>query len=219
MTGIREPAESMVPAHRPRARLEREPAKALLIDFDGVLRHYDLAVSTAVEAKYGLEHGSLLAAGMAPELYQPAMTGEWTRQEWLDAIAAATGAPAEALTEWDAYRGYLDPEVLTFIREVRAAGVPVGLCTNATADLDRDLAIHGLGGEFDAVVNSSAIGVCKPHPDYYKAACVAVKTVFRYCLLVDDAHRNVEGARRVGIAAFRWTGPGDLPYLKAALGL
>ena len=43
--------------------------------------------------------------------------------------------------------------------------------------------------------------------------------LFRYCLLVDDAHRNVEGARRVGIAAFRWTGPGDLPYLKAALGL
>jgi putative hydrolase of the HAD superfamily len=197
----------------------REPAKALLIDFDGVLRHYDLAVSTGVEAKYGLEHGSLLAAGMDPERYQPAMTGVWTRQEWLDAIAEATGAPPEALAEWDAYRGYLDPEVLSFVREARAAGVPVALCSNATSDLDRDLAIHGLGGEFDAVVNSSAIGFAKPHPEYYKAACVAIKTVYRYCLLIDDSHRNVEGARRVGIAAFRWTGPADLPYLKAALGL
>jgi hypothetical protein len=38
-------------------------------------------------------------------------------------------------------------------------------------------------------------------------------------LFVDDSQRNVEGARRVCIAAFRWNGVVDLPYLKAALGV
>jgi putative hydrolase of the HAD superfamily len=38
-------------------------------------------------------------------------------------------------------------------------------------------------------------------------------------LFVDDSHRNVEGARRVGIAAYRWNGVVDVPYLKAALGV
>jgi putative hydrolase of the HAD superfamily len=208
MTQMREPVAGM-----------REPAKALLIDFGGVLRRYDQTLSTAIEARYGLEHGSLLAAGLEWPRYQPAMTGLWTRQEWLDSIAAATGAPPEALAEWDAYRGYLDGEALTFVRDVRAAGVPVALCANATSDLDRDLAVHGLLEEFDVVVSSAAIGTCKPAANFYRAACLAVKTVYRYCLFVDDSHHNVEAARRLGIAAFRWSGSADIPYLKAALGL
>jgi putative hydrolase of the HAD superfamily len=93
------------------------------------------------------------------------------------------------------------------------------LCTNALKDLDEDLAVLGLAEEFDVVVNSSAIGVAKPSPEYFKAACVAVRTVPRYCLYVDDTHRNIEGARRVGIAAYRWNGIADVPYLRAALGI
>jgi putative hydrolase of the HAD superfamily len=37
-------------------------------------------------------------------------------------------------------------------------------------------------------------------------------------LFVDDEDRNVRGAREAGLAAFRWTGPMDLPYVRAALG-
>ncbi|WP_034592332.1 HAD-IA family hydrolase [Hamadaea tsunoensis] len=197
----------------------RENARALLIDFDGVLRHYDPAARVAVEARYDLEHDSLLDAGLSGPILTPAITGAWTRQQWLDAIGAATGAPPEAMKEWDAYRGYIDPAALAFVREVRAAGVPVALCTNATDDLEADLAVHGIAEDFDAVVNSSAVGAAKPSPEFYQAACVAVRTVPRFCLLVDDSNRNIEGARRVGIAAFRWSGASDIPYLKAALGL
>jgi putative hydrolase of the HAD superfamily len=123
------------------------------------------------------------------------------------------------VAELTAYRGYVDHEVLGFVRDVRAAGVPVALCTNAPVDLGDDLAQLGLLEEFDAVVNSAAIGAAKPTAAYFTAACLAVRTVPRLCLFVDDSHRNVEGARRAGIAAYRWNGVVDLPYLKAALGV
>jgi putative hydrolase of the HAD superfamily len=196
---------------------KRERAKALLLDFDGVLRHYDPAVDHAVEDRYGLDHGTIFTTAMEPGRYQTLVGGGWTRAQWLADVGAFLEIPVDAMAELAAYRGYIDHEVLGFVRDVRAAGVPVALCTNASIDLDEDLAVLGLTEEFDTVVNSAVVGAAKPAPDYFKAACLAVRTVPRYCLFVDDSHRNVEGARRVGIAAYRWNGVADLPYLKAAL--
>jgi putative hydrolase of the HAD superfamily len=197
----------------------RATAKALLLDLDGVLRLYDAAVDHVVEDRYGLDHGTIFKTAMEPARYQTLISGGWTRAQWLADVAEYLELPADAMAELTAYRGYVDHEVLAFVRDVRAAGRPVALCTNAPIDLDDDLAQLGLAGEFDAVVNSSAIGAAKPTPDYFRAACLAVRTVPRLCLFVDDAHRNIEGARRVGIAAYRWNGVVDLPYLKAALGI
>lgn len=195
----------------------RERAKALLLDFDGVLRHYDTAVDHAVEDRFGLNHGTIFKTAMEPARYQQLVVGGWTRARWLADISSALGIPVEAMAELTAYRGYIDHEVLGFVRDVRAAGVPVALCTNAPVDLDDDLVQLGLAEEFDAVVNSSVVQAAKPAAEFFKAACLAVRTVPRLCLFVDDSHRNVEGARRVGIAAYRWNGAVDLPYLKAAL--
>jgi putative hydrolase of the HAD superfamily len=197
----------------------REPAKALLIDLDGVLRQYDVSVNALIEDRHLLEPGAIFQAAMAPDRYRRVVTGEWTRAEWLADVGSALGLTPAEVAELAAYRGYVDREVLEFVREVRAAGVPVGLCSNAPRDLGDDLAQLGIAEDFDAVVNSSDLGYAKPQPEYFQAACVLVKTVPRYCLLVDDSMRNVEGARRVGIAAFRWSGHGDIPYLKAALGV
>ena len=36
-------------------------------------------------------------------------------------------------------------------------------------------------------------------------------------LFVDDTDRHVRGARVTGLAAYRWNGAADLPYLRAAL--
>jgi len=197
----------------------REPAKALLLDLDGVLRHYDGAVDAVIEDRHLLEPGAIFQAAMSPDRYRTLVSGGWSRAEWLADVGAALGLTESDVDELAAYRGYLDREVLEFVREVRAAGVPVALCSNAPRDLAEDLAQLGIAEDFDAVVNSSDLGYAKPQPEYFQAACVSVRTVPRYCLFVDDSQRNVEGARRVGIAAFRWTGHGDLPYLRAALGL
>jgi putative hydrolase of the HAD superfamily len=206
---------------RPRPR-----AEALLLDFDGVLRRYDPNVKAAVEKSFGLPIGTVLETALQWPRLLPAVTGQVSREEWLDGVAATladrVGGPERArllVREWDAYRGEVNPDVFAFAREVRALGVKVGLATNATRDLPDDLAVLGLADEFDVIVNSSDIGVHKPAREFFEAACAAVAVIPQRVLFVDDQDRNVRGARAAGLSAYRYEPPDDLRYVRAALGL
>jgi len=196
----------------------------LLVDLDGVLRRWDRAVAVRVEETYGLKPGALLDTAMSWSRLLPAVTGQVSDARWMDGVAEAlaeqagdVGKARAAVAEWWSHRGVVDADALGFVREVRAAGVPVGLATNATDRLDADLAGLGLVGELDAVVNSSVLGVHKPTKDYFQQACAALNTPPARVLLVDDDDRMVRGARVAGLSAYRWNGPADLPYLRAAL--
>lgn len=204
--------------------MARQSATALLIDLDGVLRHWDPAVVAGVERRYGLPPGALHDTAMRWSRLQPVLVGQVSHADWLAGVADALAGPAggadrarAAVAEWQTYRGEVDADVLTFVREVRAAGLPVGLATNATDLLDADLAALGLIGEVDRVLNSSVLGVHKPTKEYFQVACQAMGTPPDRLLFVDDDDRSVRGARVAGLSAYRWNGPRDLPYLRAAL--
>jgi putative hydrolase of the HAD superfamily len=191
-----------------------------------VVRRFDRAVEGAVEARYGLPEGTILAAILEKPRLGDLVTGKLTwaqrNDEVVVSLAALVGGVDRAramLDEWNAPRGEAVPEVVAFVADVRAAGRPVALTTNATDVLESDLVKIGLDGAFDAVVNSWRLGVAKPSRDYFLAACAAVRTPPDRCLFVDDSDRFVAGARAAGLPAHRWTGPADLPYLRAALGL
>jgi len=199
---------------------------ALLVDLDGTLRRFDPAVIEGIERAHGLAPGSLLGTAMDWSRLMPAVIGEITHAEWMDVVATeltARGADADAakaaVKEWEAYRGEPDPDLLALIREARAKGIRVGLATNATDLLPADLDALGLADEFDAVINSSALGIPKPAREYFGAAVQALQTPPDRILFVDDSDRFVRGARVAGLSAHRWTGPADIPYLRAALGL
>ncbi|TDC76881.1 HAD family hydrolase [Micromonospora sp. KC606] len=202
----------------------RERATALLMDFDGVLRRWDPAVAAGVERAYGLPAGVLGEIAMQWGRLQPVLTGRVSHAEWMtsvaDALTPSLGDPARAraaVEDWQRYRGEVDPVVLAFVREARAAGITVGLGTNATDLLDADLAALGLAGELDVVVNSSVVGVHKPAKEYFQAACAALETAPSRVLFVDDEDRAIRGARAAGLSALRWSGPDDLYYLRKAL--
>jgi putative hydrolase of the HAD superfamily len=201
----------------------REP-RALLIDFDGVMHHFDDAVKARVEEAAGLPAGFILDAAMEPHRVVPAMLGQVSRVGWMTDTAAAIAdrvgglEAAEAIVkEWDADRGYVDPEARALVADLRAAGVPVVLATNASDDLRDDLAGFGLADAFDAVVSSAEIGVAKPQREFFIAACEAAGVIPADCLLVDDRPRNVSGARVVGLLAHRFTSSADFRYIRAAL--
>jgi putative hydrolase of the HAD superfamily len=166
----------------------------------------------------------LLATAMQWPRLRAAVTGAVTHEAWLAEVAETLAdraggldAARAAVAEWQSYRGEVDRDVLAFVREVRAAGLPVGLATNGTDRLDGDLANLGLTGEVDVVVNSSVIGVHKPAPEFFEKACQAVGVAPEWVLFVDDDDRAVRGARAARMPAYRWTGPEGLPYLRAAL--
>ncbi|KAB1939242.1 HAD-IA family hydrolase [Micromonospora sp. ALFpr18c] len=204
--------------------MARERATALLLDLDGVLRRFDPAVAAGVEREYGLADGVLTEIAMQWGRLQPVLTGQVSHADWVSSVADALAEPAggpdrarAAVEQWQRYRGEVDTEVLDFVREVRAAGIRVGLATNATDLLDADLAALGLADEVDVVVNSSTLGVHKPAPEYFQAACQALATPPARVLFVDDEDWAVRGARSAGLSAHRWGGHADLRYLRAAL--
>ena len=200
---------------------QREPAQALLIDLDGVLRRWDPAPMIAVEVKYGLKPAALLETSMSWDIYRPAMAGEMTDAEWMGLVASRLpidpDQAAAAVAEWQAYRGEVDPDALAFVREVRAAGRPVGLATNATDRLPGDLEALGLTGEFDVVVSSWEQKTHKPAPEFFTRACQLIRVLPKFVLFVDDDDRVVQAARAARMAAYRWTGPQHLTYLRKAL--
>lgn len=203
---------------RPAGVNRRRRPTALLIDCDGVLRHFNPAWPDEVERRHGLAGGALMATAFERDRLVPAITGQISHAEWMAGVGEALGAPA-AVTEWATYRGDVVPAVADMIRDVRATGIPVGLATNATDRLDADLAELGLSDAFDAVVNSSVVGVAKPHPDYYVAGCKALGVAATDCLFLDDSSRFVAGARAAGLMAQRFTGEADVRYVRAAFGV
>jgi putative hydrolase of the HAD superfamily len=199
---------------------------ALLIDFDGVVRTFDPSINAKIEQRYGLEPGTVLDTALEWERLLPAITGRMTRPEWLatvaDALADRVGGPqraAELMEEWVVYPGVVAPEVLRFVRDVRAAGHPVALATNSTIEFREVLDSFGLTGEFDAVANSAEIGVHKPAKEYFIAACALVNTAPARCMLIDDTDRMIRGARAAGLSAYRYTAGDDLSYPRRAFGL
>ena len=204
--------------------MARQRASALLVDLDGVLRRWDPEVAARVERSHGLRPGALYGTAMQWSLLEPAVIGQVSHADWLAGVVDALAGPAggrenaeAAVAEWDAYRGAVDADVLAFVRSVRSGGVRVGLATNATDALDADLTALGLVDEVDVVVNSAALGVPKPTREYFQQACQALGALPERVLFVDDSDRSVRGARAAGLFAYRWTGPGDVPYLRAAL--
>ena len=203
--------------------MRRQPARGLLIDLDGVVRRWDPQAASTVEDKYGLEPGVLLRTAMTWDIYRPAMAGEITDAEWMQLIALRLPLPAEdaaaAVAQWQTHRGSVDAEVLAFVRDVRAAGLPAGLATNATDRLRGDLETLGLTGEFDTVVSSSELKIHKPAPEFYERACAAIGLEPHWVLFVDDDDRAIRAARAARMPAFRWTERRQFHYLRAALGL
>jgi putative hydrolase of the HAD superfamily len=204
--------------------MARPTPTALLIDLDGVLRRWDPAVITDIEVRPGLKPGAVMDAAMEWSRLRPAITGRVGHAEWMAGVGAALAdeygpAAAAAVPEWQAYRGEVDADVLAFVREVRAAGVRVGLATNATDLLEADLERLALTDQVDVVVRSARLRTHKPTLEFFRQACLALATPPDHVLFVDDTDRFVRGARVAGLSAYRWSGAADLPYLRAALGL
>jgi putative hydrolase of the HAD superfamily len=181
----------------------------VLFDLDGVLRHYDAGHAVAVEGRWGLPAGAMTRTAFDPDLIGPLTTGRLSRQAWVREIGARLGMP-QAAVEWAARPGEVDPEALALVDELRGAGVVTAILSNGSDELPQELAHLGIDGHVDLVLNSADLGVAKPDAAAYEAACGRLGLGPAEVLFVDDTPANVEGARRAGIRAIRYTGVDEL---------
>ncbi|MFF3640261.1 HAD-IA family hydrolase [Streptomyces sp. NPDC002564] len=197
---------------------------AVLSDLDGVIRFYDMAELEERERAAGLAPGSTAELAFRPETDLPLMRGEITKERWIAAIAdgLADRVPwargHELGTTLAEAKFRADETVVGLLRQVRAAGLPVLLVTNATPWLADDLALLGLTGPdgfLDDVISSADLGVVKPDRRIYETAARRAGVAPARCLFVDDREENVDAATALGMTGLHYREPADL---RAVLG-
>ncbi|CAM3897029.1 HAD-IA family hydrolase [Kibdelosporangium persicum] len=189
--------------------------RALLIDFDGVLRHRDPDVAARCERDAGLPEGSLLGTAFQPRLLTAAATGVISQREWENEItfellrqypeADVSAAVGECFGEI----GYIDDEVMAVVDAVRPHAT-VCLISNATDRLHPDLAALGVADRFDHAVASADLGVTKPDERIFAAGARLAGVPADRCLVIDDSPEHTAAAERIGMAAHTFTSAADL---------
>jgi putative hydrolase of the HAD superfamily len=185
------------------------PFDAVLCDLDGVLRHFDHAVQSEIEARYGLP---LMRTAFDPAFIGPATIGLITEEEWAESVAVALGGDERArlaVAEFIAVPFTVDEDVKALLAKAQERG-PVVLVTNATDTLDEHLDRAGLTHFADAVVSSAQVGVAKPDQRIYEIAAELAGAAPERCLFVDDRLENVEAARTLGMTGVHYRTVADL---------
>lgn len=189
---------------------------ALVLDLDGVVRHFDDAYEADLCRRHGLEVGAIAAAAYAPELLQPVVTGRTTKAEWIAAVGAALGLP-EAAEAWGESPATVDEDVLTVVDEVRATGRPVVVLTNGTDAIDAELAALDVGHRFDRIFNSAVIGHAKPDVRAFRHVVAALGLPAERVAFADDSPAKLAGATELGLATHVFTGTASLRAWLVAL--
>ena len=169
--------------------------EAYLFDLDGLLRVWDTKPpDRLVELAYSLDR------------YGPAILGEITDNDWratvVSAVVADGQAPdaaVDAVVDWSADMGRVDPEVAEVISGIRDGGGQVALVVNATDRLELDLVVLGLDEAVDTVVNSARTGIALPDAAMYEIAAGILAVPVPRCAYVGPRAELVAGAERIGM--------------------
>lgn len=100
---------------------------------------------------------------------------------------------------------HIRPDAISTLEALRAAGIRVGLCSNApyrVRSMHDQLAHFGLRQHLDAVTFSGEVGWRKPHERIFRAALSALGTSSGETVMVGDSERDdIAGAHAVGMRA------------------
>ena len=109
-------------------------------------------------------------------------------------------------------RGDIRPEMVHALDRVREHGFRTACLTNNMAGgdgrrdaptSDRDAAIEAVMARFDAVIESSKVGVRKPEVRFYEIACAALDVQPHHCVFLDDLGVNLKPAAAMGMTTIK----------------
>ena len=198
---------------------------ALIVDLDGVIRHWDMAHFEETARSFGIEREVFADIAFRKELIDAGMIGSITFEEWAEEIgriaAERHGCDAAAVASaFRSLRWSVDWDVVDLLREVRSTSqTTVALFSNASTKLERDLESVSLHLEFDVVFNSARLGLAKPDPEAFRLVARRLGVAPDRCLFVDDTVPNVEGARQANMHAEAFVGVAPLRSLLERAGL
>ncbi len=125
-------------------------------------------------------------------------------------VAQSLGLDVEPLGRfmadvWSEYLGTLNEDLATYFAALRPR-YRTGLLSNSFVGArEREQLAYGLADMCDVIVYSHEEGTKKPDPAIYKTVCARLDTSPRKVAFLDDCEVGVEGARRIGMTAIRFT--------------
>lgn len=177
----------------------------VLLDLDGVVRHFDDHDRTAVEDKHGLARGTLQAAAFETELLQLVVTGRITFEEWIGRVGDVVGNPTAARL-WLEEKGWIDWDLVAVVDELRDSGVTVAVLTNGTDIVPDELDRLGATEHFDAIFNSAEIGYAKPDLRAFQHVTDRLGVDPGSVFFTDDSAHKLAGAVEAGMTARLYEG-------------
>jgi putative hydrolase of the HAD superfamily len=195
----------------------------LLLDLDGVLRIWP-SEHAALERAHKLPAGSIGKTAFESTLLEQVITGRMTDEEWRTEIGSrlSTAFPSsravEAVTAWSTPAGAIHEEVLQLVISARER-CRIGLVTNATDRLVRDLETLGLSRHLDFIVSSSDVGFAKPAREIFVRALAVAGAQPAEAVFVDDTAPNVAAADALGIRSHHFVSPAGLTAFLQSIGV
>lgn len=210
--------------------------RAVLFDFGGVI------LSSPFEAFARYERANDLPEGLLRQINATDPdTNAWARFERSDvgidefcdlfeAEAAALGHTVDARAVLALLAGELRPRMVAAVRALHADDRYVtGLLTNNVvtmpaaqgnaAHVDREDEMAQVLALFDAIVESSKVGVRKPEPRFYELACEQLGIEPTEAVFLDDLGVNLKPAKAMGMRTIKVVDPDEaLDQLEAILG-
>lgn len=102
---------------------------------------------------------------------------------------------------WTEYLGTPNEELIAYVRGLRGK-CRLGILSNSFVGArERESAAYHFDELVEQIVYSHEIGIEKPDPRAFEAACAALEVEPESCLFIDDIGANVEAARAAGMQA------------------
>ena len=143
--------------------------------------------------------------------------------ELFEAEARAAGHELDGRAVVGLLAGEVRPEMVAALRAVKAAGYKTACLTNNVRTITRTpekaRQVAEIMALFDAVVESSKVGVRKPEPRFYEIACEMLGVSPPEVVFLDDLGINLKPARALGMRTIKVSTPEQaLGELEAVLG-
>jgi putative hydrolase of the HAD superfamily len=186
---------------------------AVLFDFGGVITDSPFDAFRRYEQDHGLPDGFIRGVNATNHL-----DNAWARLERneldfdafceaFEAETLAAGGRIDARDLFAMFSGQLRPEMVEAVRRC-GEHFKTGLLTNnfvTPISASGYSALAEVLAMFDAVVESSVVGVRKPDERFYLMACDALDVSPRQSVFLDDLGVNLKPARALGMATIKVT--------------
>jgi putative hydrolase of the HAD superfamily len=140
------------------------------------------------------------------DVWRAGSVGSVSEREVSEQVAARLGLDAPQLAAftadlWAEYLGTPNEELIAYVRELRGQ-CGLGILSNSFVGArERETELYRFDELVEQIVYSHEIGVQKPDPRAFEAACASLAARPADCLFIDDLAVNVEAARAAGLQA------------------